>query len=247
MNRQTVRKHRALFSLFATLALPATLLTGALMPKPAHALVPCTPPLCASEYTQLLNNYQLITGYYKQIEQYKKQIEQYKQQFIRGKIFRQTALKTADFKKRTLDEGVADRCPDDLKSMLSASTASDKCILLVRTENARYNAVVDILNKAKERDKELADIYEERAKIPEANTGELLANTNRLEAFLGRVNSDMQSARTQTESYDMMIGILKQEQAIAAKQTLDGGGLAGGAIRGIALHEALKSARRSDR
>ena len=123
----------------------------------------------------------------------------------------------------------------------------EKCILLVRTENARYNAIVDVLNKAKERDKELADIYEERAKIPEENTGELLANTNRLEAFLGRVNSDMQNARTQTESYDTMIAILKQEQAMAARQTLDGGGLAAGAIRGMALHEALKSARRSDR
>jgi hypothetical protein len=221
-----------------------TLLVGAsaaLSPRPAQAVA------YALETTQLMNKIQLVMSYYKQIEQYKKQIEQYKQQFIRGKIFRQGALKTADFKKRSLDEGVADRCPSDLKSMLSASTASDKCILLVRTENARYNAVVDILNKAKERDKELADIYEERAKIPEANSGELLANTNRLEAFLGRVNSDMQSARTQTESYDTMIGILKEEQAIAAKQTLDGGGLVNGAIRGIALHEALKSARRSDR
>lgn len=212
--------------------------SAALAPTPANAVV-------ATEVTQILNNYQLIMGFYKQIEQYKKQVEQYKQQFIRGQIFRQKALKTADFKKRLLDEGVADRCPGDLKSLLSASTASEKCVLMVRTENARYNAVVDILNKARERDRELADIYEERAKIPEANTGELLANTNRLQAFLGRVTSDMQSARTQTESYDTMIGLLKQEQAMAAKQTLDGGG--GGAIRGIALHEALKSAQRSDR
>lgn len=213
---------------------------GALVPAPAHAVF-------ATEVTQILNNYQLIMGYYKQIEQYKQQIDQYKQQFVRGKIFRQSAITTADFKKRPLDEGVSDRCPGDLKSMLSVATASEKCILLVRTENARYNAVVDILNKAKERDKELAEIYEERASIPEANTGELLANTNRLQAFLGRVSSDMQSARTQTESYDTMIGILKQEQAIAAKQTLDGGGVVDGAIRGVALHEALKSARRSDR
>jgi len=222
---------------------PLVLLLGTcavLAPAPAKAVF-------ATEVTQILNNYQLIIGYYKQLEQYKKQIEQYKQQFIRGKIFRQAALKTADFQKRSLDEGIADRCPGDLKAVLSASTASEKCILLVRTENARYNAIVDVLNKARERDKELADIYEERAGIPEANTGELLANTNRLEAFLGRVNSDMQSARTQTESYDTMIAILKQEQALAARKTLDSGGLAGGAIRGIALHEALKNARRSDR
>lgn len=245
MNRSVVRKHGALFSLFATLTLSAILLIGALMPKSAQAVVPCTPPLCASEYTQFLNKIQLGMSYYKQVDQYKKQIEQYKQQFIRGQIFRQGALKTADFKKRLLNEGVADRCPGDLKSLLSASTASEKCVLMVRTENARYNAVVDILGKARERDKELAEIYEERAKIPEANTGELLANTNRLQAFLGRVTSDMQSARTQTESYDTMIGILKQEQAMAAKQTLDGA--TSGAIRGIALHQALKSARRSDR
>lgn len=213
---------------------------AALTPQPAHAVF-------ATEWTQVMNNYQLVMSYYKMIEQYKKQIEQYKQQFIRGRIFRQGALKTADFQKRSLDDGVFERCPASLKSLLSASTGSEKCILMVQTENARYNAVVDILNKAKERDKELEDIYDERASIPEENTGELLANTNRLEAFLTRVNSDMQSARTQTESYDAMIGILKQEQAMAAKQTLDGGGLVGGAIRGIALHEALKSARRSDR
>jgi hypothetical protein len=213
----------------------------AISPRPAQAVA------YALETTQFMNKIQLVMSYYKQVEQYKKQIEQYKQQFIRGKIFRQGALKTADFKKRLLDEGLADRCPGDLKSLLSASTASEKCVLLVRTENARYNAVVDILNKAKERDKELAEIYQEREKIPEANTGELLANTNRLQAFLGRVSSDMQSARTQTESYDTMIGILKQEQAMAAKQTLDGGGLSGGEIRGIALHQALKSVRRSGR
>jgi len=245
MNRSIVRKHDALFPLLVTLVLPAIMAAGTLMPKSAHAVVPCTPPLCASEYTQFLNNYELVMSYYKQIEQYKTQIEQYKQQFIRGQIFRQRALKTADFKKRLLDEGLADRCPGGLKSLLSASTASEKCALMVRTENARYNAVVDVLNKAKERDRELAEIYEERAKIPEANTGELLANTNRLQAFLGRVTSDMQSARTQTESYDTMIGILKQEQAMAAKETLDGG--ASGAIRGVALHEALQSVRRSDR
>jgi hypothetical protein len=212
--------------------------SAALVPTPARAVF-------ATEVTQILNNYQLIMGYYKQIEQYKKQIEQYKQQFIRGQVFRQGALKTADFKKRPLDEGVADRCPGELKSLLSASTASEKCVLLVRTENARYNAVVDILNKGKERDKELAEIYEERSRISEENTGELLANTNRLEAFLGRVASDMQTARTQTEGYDTMIGILKQEQAMAAKQTLDGG--TSGVIRGIALHDALKSAQRSGR
>src|SRR5688500_15699099 len=117
MNRSTVRKHDALFSLLAVLGLSAILLAGALMPKPAHAVVPCTPPLCASEYTQFLNNYELVMGYYKQVEQYKKQIEQYKQQFVRGQIFRQGALKTAAFKKRLLDEGVADRCPGNLKSV----------------------------------------------------------------------------------------------------------------------------------
>lgn len=194
----------------------------------------------------MLNNYQLVMTYYQQLEQYKKQVEQYKQQFVRGKIFRQKALVVADFKKRALDDGVLERCPAGLKSLLSQSTASDRCIFLVRTENARYNAVVDILNKAKERDKELAEIYEERAKIPEANTGELLANTNRLESFLARLSSDMQNARTQTETYDTLIALIRQEQAMAARQTLDGGEVTG-AIRGMALHRALKSAHRSNR
>lgn len=243
MSRSTVRKHLAVFLSLMLLAICG----GAIAPKTAHAVVPCTPPLCSSEYTQLLNNYQLIMGYYKQIEQYKQQIEQYRQQLVRGRLFRQGALKTADFKKRALDEGVADRCPESLKSLLSASTSSEKCVLMVKTENARYNAIVDVLAKAGERDRELADIYDERASIPEENTGELLANTNRLQAFLSRVNSDMQSARTQTEGYDVMIELLKQEQAMAAKQTLDGGGLVSGAIQGMALRQALKSAKRSDR
>lgn len=211
---------------------------SSIAPVPARGAV-------ATEWTQVMNNYQLVMSYYRQLQQYRVQLDQYKQQLVRGRIFRQKALAIADFKKRPLDDGVLERCPSGLKSLLSNPAVEDRCIFLVRTENARYNAVVDVLNTARERDRELAEIYEERAKIPEANTGELLANTNRLDAFLARLSSDMQRARTQTETYDTLIGLIRQEQAMAARQTLDGD--VSGAVRGLALHVALKKARRSDR
>ena len=119
--------------------------------------------------------------------------------------------------------------------------------MIVQTENARYNAIVAVLNLATDRDAELQRIYAERAGISQQDAGALQANNNRLLSMQSRMQMDIQQARSQTDGYDRLLELLKDDQRMIANDTLDGGGLLGGLVRGAALHTALDGARRSDR
>ena len=119
--------------------------------------------------------------------------------------------------------------------------------MIVQTENARYNAIVTVLNVSRQRDSELQEIYAERAGIAQQDAGALQSNNNRLLAVQSRMQMDMQQARSQTEGYDRLLELLREDQRMIANGTLDGDGIAGGLVRGAALQAALHGARRSDR
>jgi hypothetical protein len=106
---------------------------------------------------------------------------------------------------------------------------------------------VSVLNISKDRDKELQKIYAERAGISQENAGALQANNNSLLSMQSRMQMDIQQARSQTEGYDRLLELLREDQRTMANGTLDGGGLASGVVRGVALRAALKSAKRRDR
>src|SRR5678816_72366 len=116
-----------------------------------------------------------------------------------------------------------------------------------RTENARYNAIVAVMKTAKDRDNELQSIYAERAGISPQDAGALQANNNRLLSMQSRMQMDIQQARSQTEGYDRLLELLREDQRTNVTMTLDRGSLVSGGIRGAALHGALDSAKRSDR
>src|SRR5678816_1861690 len=105
-----------------------------------------------------------------------------------------------------------------------------------RTENARYNAIVAVMKTAKDRDNELQSIYAERAGISPQDAGALQANNNRLLSMQSRMQMDIQQARSQTDGYDRLLDLLKDDQRMIANGTLDGGGQLGGLVRGAALH-----------
>ena len=190
---------------------------------------------------------QQIAQYEKQVQQYEAQIRQYEQQYVKGGVTRTTAMSTKDFAPRALDAGLAQRCPSGLRSLLASADSAETCAMIVRTENARYNAIIGVLNVARDRDRELQAIYAERAGISQQDAGALQANNNRLLALQGRMQMDMQQARSQTDGFDRLLELLRDDQRMIASGTLDGGGPVGGAIRGAALRTALDGAKRSDR
>lgn len=188
-----------------------------------------------------------IAQYQTQVQQYQTQIRQYEQQYVKGGVFNQAAMITKEFSPRPLDAGMAERCPAGLRSLLSSSTSAENCIMIVQTENARYNAIVNVLGISKLRDGELQKIYAERAGISQEDAGALQANNNSLLSMQSRMQMDVQQARSQTEGYDRLLDLLREDQRMIANGTLDGGGLVGDAVRGAALRAALNSARRGDR
>ena len=188
-----------------------------------------------------------IAQYQTQLQQYETQVKQYEQQYVKGGVFNQAAMKTPEFSERPLNAGLAERCPSGLRSMLSSASIAQTCAMIVQTENARYNAIVAVMKTAKDRDNELQSIYAERAGISAQDAGALQANNNRLLSMQSRMQMDIQQARSQTEGYDRLLELLREDQRANVTTTLDGGSVVGGVIRGAALHGALDSAKRSDR
>jgi hypothetical protein len=188
-----------------------------------------------------------IAQYQTQLQQYETQVKQYEQQYIKGGVFNQAAMKIPEFSERPLNAGLSERCPSGLRSMLSSASIAQTCAMIVQTENARYNAIVAVMKTAKDRDTELQSIYAERAGISAQDAGALQANNNRLLSMQSRMQMDIQQARSQTEGYDRLLELLREDQRTNVTTTLDGGSRVGGVIRGAALHGALKSAERSDR
>ena len=131
--------------------------------------------------------------------------------------------------------------------MLSSSASAENCAMIVQTENARYNAIVSVLKISNGRDKELQKIYSERAGISQQDAGALQANNNSLLSMQNRMQMDMQQARSQTEGYDRLLELLREDQRSIANGTLDGGALVSGVVHGVALRAALNSAKRADR
>lgn len=188
-----------------------------------------------------------IAQYQTQLQQYETQVKQYEQQYVKGGVFNQAALRISEFSERPLNAGLAERCPSALRSMLSSASMAQTCAMIVQTENARYNAIVAVMKAAKDRDNELQSIYAERAGISPQDAGALQANNNRLLSMQSRMQMDIQQARSQTEGYDRLLELLREDQRTNVTMTLDRGSLVSGGIRGAALHGALNSARRSER
>lgn len=234
----------AMDSLFAT----SNVWAQAVVTDPAHTQLTMTGWVKelisqGKQYSQQIQQYQ------KQVQQYQQQIKQYQQQFVNGGKYNGSQLGAYDFEKRALNEGIAQRCPSSARVLLGPTAKTNLCPLIVQTENARFNAIVDVLIKTKQRNTELQAIYAERETINDQEAGRVQANNNRLLAFMSRMDDDMQRAKNQTDAYDRLLEALKGDQRMATQATLDGegSGILGGVVRGAALKVALRGARRSDR
>ena len=239
-----------------TIVLAISVATGSILAGPACAQAVVTDPgHTILTYAGWIENLisqgeqyaKQIAQYQTQVQQYETQVRQYEQQFVKGGVSTPNAMQTHAFTPRALDAGLSQRCPSGMRAMLASPASAENCAMIVQTENARYNAIVTVLSLAQDRDAELQKIYTERAGISQQDAGALQANNNRLLSMQSRMQMDIQQARSQTDGYDRLLELLKDDQRMIANGTLDGGELLGGAIRGAALHTALDAVRRSDR
>lgn len=251
-------RHR-LGAIPAALALLALSSVGTLMPRPALAVVPCTPPLCASEYTQLMNNLQLASQYsqqiqqfQKQIDQYKTQLEQYEQMFVQGLAYKPEPSYREDidtrFPPRGINEGVTEICGSQPKSNPVGRKQFDNCIAKVQTQNRRYNAMRELLKEVAANDRALEQARTERAGIDPKAQGALQANTNKMMSIQSKMQNDVQNGKYTIDAYNAMLVSLNDETARLARVALHNeNGLLNTAVQGAALKLALRAARMRDR
>ena len=236
----------------------AVLSGGMLIPSYAGAVVPCTPPLCSSEYTQLMNNIQLANQYRQQLEQYKKQIEQYRvqlsqyqQMFIKGTAYKPSPSYRENidlrFPERAINEGVADACGTGPKNNPVGPEQYANCVAKVQTQNRRYNAMRELLKDVADNDKALETARSERAALGSEDQGALQANSNKMMSIQSKMENDVQNGKYVIDAYNAMLVSLNEETARLARKALGQEALATTVVQGAALKLALKAARERDR
>ncbi|MCI4566753.1 hypothetical protein [Lysobacter sp. CFH 32150] len=256
MSPTSTLKSKPLFMFLALLLIGGG---AAVMPRPAQAVVPCTPPLCASEYTQLMNNYELIMQYKAQIDQYtaqldqyRTQLKQYEQMYIQGTAYQATPGFRENieerFPERDINQGVAEACGTAPKKNPVGLQQRDYCVAIVQTQNRRYNAMRALLKDVAKNDADLADASSERRRIPKENLGALQANTNLIASIHTKMQNDVQSAKYTMDAYNAALTTLNDDMVRSANVALKNkNDLLGTAVQGATLHLALKAARLRDR
>ncbi|QNP40873.1 hypothetical protein [Lysobacter solisilvae (ex Woo and Kim 2020)] len=256
MSQSIMRRPEALLQTLAVLAL---LGGGLLVPRQALAVVPCTPPLCASEYTQLMNNIQLASQYaqqiqqfQKQIDQYRTQLEQYKQMFITGTPYKPTPSYRVNiderFPERGINDKVAEFCGSAPKNNPVGVGQYANCVAKIQTENRRYNAMRELLKEVEANDKALEEARLERAGIDPEAQGALQANSNKMMSIQSKMQNDVQNGKYTIDAYNSMLVALNEETARLARGALNNENeLLGTVVQGAALKLALKAARSRDR
>lgn len=137
--------------------------------------------------------------------------------------------------------------PDSLQATVDRQRQA--CMLIVQTENRRYNAVVDVLEISKKRDTELENIRSEMKSVNKENIGQLQALQARMTDLNTQLANDVQSAKIMMDAYDAALKSLKDEQTRLARNAykVKGGSLVGQAIQYGMLKTALQVARTRDR
>lgn len=256
MNLIRMFKPRPRFMLLAMMLIGGS---GALTPRPAQAIVPCYPPACASEYTQLLNNFELVTQYAKQVEQYKQQIQQYQtqlkqyqQMYVKGTAYKATPGFREDvesqFPQRDINQSVDESCGKAAKENPVGATQRAYCVAIIQTQNRRYNAMRALLKDVAKNDADLAAASTERESIQPEDQGALQANTNKIASINSKMQNDVQNAKYTMDAYNAALATLNDDMVRSAKAALKNeNGLLGAAVQGLVLKGALRAARLRDR
>jgi hypothetical protein len=189
---------------------------------------------------------QMIESYQRQVDQLQTLNKQYEQALVTGSAYSGSAGLRENFEKRAADADLVERCGTRPARHPKGAEQYSYCTSIVRTENRRFNALVDMLDVVNDRDEELRAAYAERAGIGPEEEGKLASNTNRILAIQGQLQNDVQSGERLVAAYDTALRALRENHVRLANEALQGtpGGLV---VQGVALKLALRAARERDR
>lgn len=94
------------------------------------------------------------------------------------------------------------------------------CMRLVAAENLRFNEILKMHARIKQRNKALKALAERRGEIDEA--GQLAVSDNNLQMFVADSQVEIQYIHATIAAYDSLIASLKQSQDLNARQALVG-------------------------
>lgn len=169
--------------------------------------------------------------------QYVKEVNHMRQQLTDiSMIFDSFQLKfTQDFKKKSLTDGMSDRCGggigsiiSDLMSSISLSGDEDIvqqqkmiCQRIVMLENQKFNDQVDYLNAIMNQMQ--ADIDQAKRQARSSNTNGK-EGTNLVMTHLSKSQQDanIEQAKARSEAFDEMIGALETQQKNLARIAMNG-------------------------
>jgi|SRR5690554_1214672 len=189
---------------------------------------------------------QMIESYQRQVEQLQTLNKQYEQALVTGTAYSGTAGHRESFEKRDADADLVERCGATPARHSKGQEQFTYCISIVRTENRRFNAIVDMLEVVNERDGELREAYAEREAIGEDEEGKLASNTNRILSIQGQLQNDVQSGERLMAAYDTALRALRENHVRLANEALQGEPGAA-LVQGVALKLALQAARERER
>ncbi|TDK22674.1 hypothetical protein E2F46_12975 [Luteimonas aestuarii] len=240
-------------------SLVSVLLCGVVATGAANAQAVVTDPghTLTNKLAWIQQYQQMYHDYQSQLDQLRNQIRQIEQQYVQGEAFKGTSGYRETLTERGLDDHAEERCgrQGDLPSgperiAWAAQRQFITCRTLVQTENARYNAMVRIMETLRERDQQLADIRKRAGEVGPDQPGTLARLNNNIAQIEAQMSADVENAQRLLQAYDSRIQVLRDEQAWVGQAAFSDRkkkSLIDTAIQHGTLKAALEIARTRDR
>jgi hypothetical protein len=252
----------------ASLALACTLAAGS-----AGAGIPVTdvgnmPNHIITQISSYTSQFQAYAEYGETLQRWQRTVQEYQDAITKlsqignmNKLLMETDMQT-----RPASYGVEARCPSTssgglptLSDMMSAiginqngdilSQQSLICVQIVSLENKKYNELVEMLKKAKDRQDQITEELE-KAKS-DSTEGNQEAYQAKIQALMGASLSEMQYSQARVNAFDGMIQARTKDQSVLAEIGLKGSPDAnkwwGPLVQGATLEIALQALRTRDR
>lgn len=230
----------------------AALAVALLVAAPAHAQLVVTDP--GNLGIAIKDLFEKAFQYGEQGKRWTDQYKHYQQQLVKlQQLQMQRSAMRDDFPERDPAYGMEDLCPGSQRGALDRTMSafdprmeSDLvaeqrrlCQRMVMADNAKYNESVRMLKQLLQRNREFAQIENQRGEVGDKQ-GNLAANDNEAQRFMVRTRMDLDYWQARMKAYDDYIAALQKDQSRLARRALEG--KRQGGIGNIIQSEAIKGA-----